>query len=315
MSAYTPQSGAPDTIVLIHGLWLTPLSWEHWVERYRARGYRVVAPAWPGMDVPIDDLRRDPSAVAGLGVTEIVDHYDRIIRELGRPPLVMGHSFGGLITQILLDRGLGAAGVAISPAPVKGVFVLPFSTLKSAFPALKNPFETHRAVPLTLEQFHYAFTNHLSEEESRPIYERHAVPGPNHVLFQASFANFNPHAATMVDFLNDDRAPLLIIGAGKDHVVPASVAKANYKLYAKSTAVTEYMEYPERTHFTVGQDGWEDVADYALGWSVAHAAHAAHGVQAAPAVRHEVPVSFPEPGTAPLADAPPAPPAAERRAP
>jgi hypothetical protein len=161
--------------------------------------------------------------------------------------------------------------VAISPAPVKGIFLLPFSTLKAAFPALKNPFDTHRAVPLTLEQFHYGFTNHLTEEESAPIYARYAVPGPNHVLFQASFANFNPHAATMVDFHNDDRAPLLIVGAGRDHTVPASVAKANYNLYRKSTAITEYKEYPERTHWTLNQDGWEEVADFALDWAVRHA--------------------------------------------
>jgi alpha-beta hydrolase superfamily lysophospholipase len=272
MSTNAPDPTAPDTIVLIHGLWLTALSWEHWAERYVARGFRVVARSWPGMEGDIEELRRDPSAIAGLGVTEIVDHYDAIIRGLDRPPIVIGHSFGGLVTQILLDRGLGAAGVAISPAPVKGIFVLPFSTLKSAFPALKNPFDTHRAVPLTLEQFHYGFTNHLSVEESAPIYERYAAPGPNHVLFQASFANFNPHAATMVDFHNDDRAPLLIVGAGRDHTVPASVAKANYNLYQKSTAVTEYKEYPERTHWTINQDGWDEVADFALDWAVTNAA-------------------------------------------
>ena len=272
MITHASETAAPDTIVLIHGLWMTPLSWEHWVERYTARGFRVIARSWPGMESNIEDLRRDPSAIAGLGVTEVVDHYDRIIRALERPPIIIGHSFGGLMTQILVDRGLGAAGVAIAPAPVKGVFVLPFSTIKSALPGLSNPFDTHRAVPLTLEQFHYAFTNHLSEAESEPIYERYAVPGPNHLLFQASFANFNPHAATAVDFHNGNRAPLLLIAGGKDHVSPASVVKANYKLYAKTPAVTEYKEYPERTHYTLGQDGWEEVADYALDWAVKHAA-------------------------------------------
>ena len=285
MSTNAPAPTAPpDTVVLIHGLWLTARSWEHWAERYSAHGFRVVARSWPGMEGDIEALRRDPSAVAGLGVTDVVDHYERIISELDRPPIIIGHSFGGLVTQILLDRGLGAAGVAVSPAPVKGVFVLPFSTLKSAFPALKNPFDTHRAVPLTLEQFHYAFTNHLTEEESAPIYERYAVPGPNHLLFQASFANFNPHAATMVDFHNDDRAPLLIVGAGRDHTVPASVARANYKLYRKSTALTDYKEYPERTHWTINQDGWEAVADYALEWTLANAAVGARR-QTAPAAQ------------------------------
>ena len=287
MATNAPDSAAPDTIVFVHGLWLTALSWERWAERYSARGFRVIARSWPGMEGDIDELRRDPSAIAGLGVTEIVDHYDAIIRGLGRPPIIIGHSFGGLITQILLDRGLGAAAVAISPAPVKGIILLPFSTLKVVYPALKNPFDTHRAVPLTLEQFHYGFTNHLTEEESEPIYARYAVPGPNHVLFQASFANFNPHAATMVDLHKDDRAPLLLIGNGRDHTVPASVVKANYNLYRKSTAVTEYKEYPERTHWTLGQDGWEAVADYALDWAVTNAtADARRRAQAgAPAVR------------------------------
>lgn len=268
----TKTPPAPDTIVLVHGLWLNALSWEHWVERYKRRGLQVIARSWPGMEGDIDQLRRDPSAIAGLGVTEIVDHYEGIIRQLERPPIIIGHSFGGLVTQMLVDRGLGASAVAISPAPVKGIFILPFSTLKVAYPALKNPFDTHRAVPLTLEQFHYGFTNHLTEEESEPIYARYAVPGPNHVLFQASFANFNPHAATMVDFHNNDRAPLLVMGNGRDHTVPASVAKANYNLYHKSTAVTAYKEYPERTHWTINQDGWEAVADSALDWALTNAA-------------------------------------------
>lgn len=259
-----------DTIVLINGLWLTGLSWEHWVERYTARGYRVIARSWPGMEGDIEALRRDPSAIAGLGLDAIVDHYDRIVRELDHPPIIMGHSFGGLITQILVDRGLGTAGVAIHPAPIKGIWVLPFSELKSAFPALKNPFEQHRAVALTLQQFNYGFTNYLSEEETRPIYERYAVPGPNHVLFQASFANFNPHAATTVDVHNDERAPLLLIAGGKDHTVPASVTQANYKLFGHSTAITDFKEYPDRTHWTIGQPGWEDVADYALDWASHH---------------------------------------------
>jgi len=256
-----------DTIVLINGLWLTALSWEHWAERYTARGYRVIARSWPGMEGDIEEIRRDPSAIAGLGLGEIVEHYDRIVRELDHPPIIMGHSFGGLITQILVDRGLGAAGVAIHPAPIKGVWVLPFSELKSAFPGLKNPFEQHRAVALSLPQFNYGFTNYLGEEETRPIYERYAVAGPNHVLFQASFANFNPHAATAVDVHNDERAPLLLIAGGKDHTVPASVVQANYKLFAYSTAVTDFKEYPDRTHWTMGQPGWEDVADYALDWA------------------------------------------------
>lgn len=159
------MSQRPDSIVLVNGLWMTALCWENWVKRYTAKGFRVIAKSWPGMDVDIDELRRDPSPIATLGVTEIVDYYEKIIRELDSPPIVIGHSFGGLMTQILVDRGLGAAGVAIAPAPVKGILFLPFSTLKVSFPALSNPANNHRAVPLTPEQFHYAFTNNLSEEE------------------------------------------------------------------------------------------------------------------------------------------------------
>lgn len=260
-----------NPIVLIHGLWMTSLSWENWISRYSAQGYQVVAKSWPGMDVDIDQLREDPSPIARLGITELVDYYEQIVRSLHHPPFIIGHSFGGLITQILLDRGLGAAGVAIAPAPVKGILFLPFSTLKVSLPALSNPANIHRAAPLTPDQFHYAFTNNLSEEESLAVYKRYAVPGPDHVLFQAAFANFNPHAATAVDFHNNERGPLLLISGGDDHVSPASVVEANFKLYSKSKAVTEYRIFPGRTHYTLGQNGWEQVADYALTWAEANA--------------------------------------------
>jgi len=260
----------PNSIVLINGLWMTALSWENWVKRYTDGGFRVVAKSWPGMDNDINELRRNSASIATLGITEIVEHYEKIIRGLDSAPIIIGHSFGGLITQILIDRGLGAAGVAIAPAPVKGIIFLPFSTLRVSFPALSNPANNHRALPLSPEQFHYAFTNNLSLEESLTVYNRYAVPGPDHVLFQAAFANFNPHAATAVDFQNDDRAPLLLISGGKDHVSPASVVEANFKLYRKTKAVTEYKEFPERTHYTLGQEGWEQVADYALEWALRH---------------------------------------------
>ena len=162
--------------------------------------------------------------------------------------------------------------MAIDSAPVKGILVLPFSTLKVAFPVLRNPANLHRTMTLTPEQFHYAFANTLSEQESKAAYDRYAVPGPDHVLFQASLANFNPHAPTAVDFPNHDRAPLLRIAGGQDHIAPASVTEANFKLYRKSAAVTELKEFPERPHFTVGAPGWEEVADYALSWAVSHGA-------------------------------------------
>jgi pimeloyl-ACP methyl ester carboxylesterase len=275
MSPNTSDRTAGETIVLIHGLWMTALSWEHWVQRYEDRGLDVIARSWPGMDGDIDELRRNPSGIEHLGIEEIVDHYAGIIGELDSPPIIMGHSFGGAFTQILLDRGLGSAGVAIDSGPVKGLLALPASTLKTGFPVLKNPANNHRAVPLTPEEFHYAFTNTLSDEESLAVYERYAVPGPGRVLFQGAFANFNPHSPAAVDFKNSSRAPLLFIAGGDDHVAPASLNDSNLKHYRKSGAITELKEFPGRSHYTLGQEGWEEVADYALDWAMSHAAEAA----------------------------------------
>src|SRR4051794_27200285 len=219
------SQGSPTPIVLIHGLWLTQRSWEGWKERFEARGHRVFAPAWPYMQQEVEDVRNDPSVLERLGVAEIVDHYQGIVRGIDRPPVIMGHSFGGLVTELLLDRGLGAAGVAISPAPVKGVLRLPPAQLRAAFPVLSNPANRNTTVELTPSQFHYAFTNTMSETEAKAAYDRYEVPGPGRVLFQAAFANFNPRAATKVGFRKADRAPLLIIGNDQDHTVPASVSK------------------------------------------------------------------------------------------
>ena len=257
------------TIVLIHGLWMTPLSWEHWVERFEGRGYAVVAPAWPGFEGDPESIRADTSKVEDLGLEEIIDHMDAVISRIEGPTIIMGHSFGGAITEVLLDRGLGDAGVAIDAAAVRGVTKLPYSTLKSAFPILKSPANGHRAVPITAEQFHYAFTNTMSAEESRPIYERYAVPGAGRVLWQGALANLNPRSPLKVDFKNPDRAPLLLIAGGSDHVIPASVDRQMAKKEGKAPAVTDYKEFPGRSHFTVGQEGWEEVADYALDWSLA----------------------------------------------
>jgi non-heme chloroperoxidase len=263
-----------ETIVLIHGLWMTPLSWEKWTERFTAAGHTVLAPAWPGFDRPIEEIRRDTTPFDGLGVKEIADHYEGIVRDLDRPPIIMGHSFGGLVTQILLDRGVGAAAVAIDPAAPRGVMVLPPAQLRVASIALKSPANRKKSQMLSAEQFHYAFCNVLSESESQQVYERYCAPGPGRPLFQAAFANFNPKAVTKVDY-KADRAPLLILGGGKDHTVPAAVTRSNFKLQKRSPAVTEYKEYADRCHFTVGQDGWEAVADHALEWAVSQAARLA----------------------------------------
>ncbi|MGH2910434.1 MAG: alpha/beta hydrolase [Solirubrobacteraceae bacterium] len=275
MSPNTSDPMNADTVVLIHGLWMTALSWEHWVARYEDRGFHVIARSWPGMDGDISELRRDSSGLEHLGIEEIVDYYAGLIGELDTPPIIMGHSFGGAFTQILLDRGLGAAGVAIDSGPVKGLLALPASTLKTGFPVLKNPANNHRAVSLSPEEFHYAFTNTLSAEESAVVYERYAVPGPGRVLFQGALANFNPHSPAAVDFKNSGRAPLLFIAGGEDHVAPASLNEANLKHYRKSDAITELKEFPGRSHYTLGQEGWEEVADYALDWAVRRVAEPA----------------------------------------
>lgn len=260
---------APKTLVLIHGLFMTALSWEKWVDRYTSKGYEVIAESWPGME-DIDALRRDPSGVEQLGIAEIVDYYDGIIRKLGEAPIIIGHSFGGAFTEILLDRGLGAAGVAIDAAAVRGILNLPFTQLKSGFPILKSPANAHKAVSLTAEEFHYAFTNTLSEADSNAAYERYAVPGPGRVLFQGAFANLNPHTPDKVDFKRD-RAPLLLIAGGADHLVPAVIDKSAASHYSRSGAITEYKLFPDRSHWTIAEPGWEEVADYALSWAVTNA--------------------------------------------
>ena len=261
------SNSSSDTIVLIHGLWMSPLSWEHWIDRYTHAGFRVLAPAWPGMEGTVEQLRADTTPFEHIGITEIVDNYARMLEQLESPPIIMGHSFGGAFTEILLDRGLGAAGVAIDPAPVKGVLRLPLSTLRSGLPVLGNPTNIHKAVMLSPEEFHYSFTNTLTDDESLRVYERYAVPGPGRVLFQGALANFNPHAPTRVDFHNDKRAPLLIIGGGVDHVVPPAVSHEAADHYRNARAITEYKEFPGRSHYTLGQAGWEEVADFALEWA------------------------------------------------
>jgi pimeloyl-ACP methyl ester carboxylesterase len=278
-TARAPEPTTPDTIVLIHGLWMTPRSWEKWVERYSSRGYQAMAPAWPGLDRDIADIRRDPSSLDGLGVTEIVDHYDRIVRGLDRPPIIMGHSFGALFTQLLLDRGLGAAGVAIDSAPARGILRLPFSTLRSAWPALKNPANRRRSFTLSPKQFRYRFGNTMSEEESNAVYEEQCIPGTGRVLFQAGLANFNPSAVTNVDFRRPGRAPFLMIVGEKDHVAPPSIVRANFKKYRRSPSTTEYKEFPGRSHYICGERGWEEVADYALAWVMENATAAGSVVE------------------------------------
>jgi pimeloyl-ACP methyl ester carboxylesterase len=262
---------ATDTapIVLIHGLWMSPHSWRGWIERYTAAGHTVHAPAWPGVsayDEPLDHTK----APADIGVAEVVKHYAAFVRGLPEPPILMGHSFGGLITQMLLCEGLGVAGVAIHPAAPRGVYRLPLSVLRSTFPVFRSPGNIRRAVPLTPAQFHYAFANTVSREESDSWREKLAIPAPGRPLFQAAMANFTARdkAATTVDF-RKDRAPLLLIAGGRDHIVPASVVYENFNRYRRSPAATDFKLFEHRPHLTAALDGWSDVADYALTWTAA----------------------------------------------
>jgi pimeloyl-ACP methyl ester carboxylesterase len=263
---------APDTIVLVHGLWVTPRSWEKWITRYSEQGYRVIAPAYPGLEVEVEALNADPTPIEQLTVPAVIESYEHTIRDLDCPPILMGHSYGGLIVQMLLDRGFGAVGVAIDSGAPEGVLTLPLAQARAGFPVLKNPANRHRAVAFTPEQFHYAFTNTLTREESDEVYDRYAIPAPGRFVWDGVLANLTPgHQDTYVDFKNNDRAPLLLIGGGADHLEPLALNEANFKHYKHSTAITELKAFPGRAHYTIGQDGWEEVADYALEWAITHA--------------------------------------------
>lgn len=262
----------PDTVVLVHGLWMTPRSWENWVLHYQGKGFKVLTPAYPGFEIEVEALRENPDIIANLTVPETVEHLAAVIDQVETPPIIMGHSFGGTLTQLLLGRGLGSAAVVIDSAPTEGVRVNPISQARSLFPALKSPANRHKAVGFTPEEFHYAFTNTLSEEDSRAVWERYAIAAPGNWVWEFGlFANFKPgHQDTWVDY-SADRAPLLFIGGGEDHIMPTSVNKSNAKHYKKSPALTEYHEFEGRDHWTCAAPGWESVADYALDWALEHA--------------------------------------------
>ncbi len=250
------------TVVFIHGAWVTPACWDQFVAFYTKRGYRCLAAAWPRKDASIAELRADPSGLAGLGVQEIVDHYDRIIRGQPEPPLLIGHSFGALFVQMLLDRGLGAAGVAIDSAPPRGVFATELSVFRSNLPVLMQPGARKGVVRMTLPQFKYAFANMLSETDAHAAYEEHVIPETGRIFFQAALGT----TAVRVDFSNATRKPLLMIAGERDHVVAAGLNRSNFRKYSRSKARTDFKEFPGRCHWIIAQDGWEEVADYSAGW-------------------------------------------------
>ena len=256
-------SGRPP-VVFVHGLWLLPSSWDRWRARFEEAGYTTLSPAWPDDPNTVDEAKQHPEVFAHKTVGQIADHFDDVIQMLSTKPAIVGHSFGGLLTQILAGRGRAAASVAIDPAPFRGVLPLPISALKSASPVLGNPANHGRAVPLTYDQFRYAFANEVTEDEAHELYNTFAVPGAGAPLFQAAAANVNPWTEVKVKTKSADRGPLLIISGEKDHTVPWSIANASYKKQRRNEAVTEIVEMPGRGHSLVIDNGWGEVAATAL---------------------------------------------------
>jgi pimeloyl-ACP methyl ester carboxylesterase len=263
-----PMPDARVPVVFIHGLWLHSTSWEPWAELFRAAGYEPIMPEWPGVPDSVSAAREHPESQAGVGIDQVIEHHAQVVRGLTEPPVLIGHSFGGLVVQALLNSGLGRAGVAIDAAPIRGVIRLPAAQLRSALPVLGNPANRNRAVSLTPEQFQASFGNALPPEESGELHERWTIPGPGKPLFQAALANMTPRgrAATAVDTHRIERGPLLIISGGADRTVPDSVSRATYKLYGKSAAVTEFRQFPDRGHSLTVDSGWSEVAQAALDW-------------------------------------------------
>ena len=256
------SGGTP--VVFVHGLWLLPSSWDRWARVFEQAGYVAVKPGWPDDPDTVEEAREHPEVLAKKSIQEVADHFDEVISGLTKKPAVIGHSFGGLLTEILAGRGVSAASVAISPAPFRGVLPLPISALRSASPVLRKPGNRNRAVPLTFEQFHYAFGNAVSEDEAMELFEKFAVAAPGKPVFQAAAANLNPWTEAKVDSKNPDRGPMLIISGEMDHTVPWSIANASFKRERRNPGVTEIVRIPGRGHSLTIDGGWREVADTAL---------------------------------------------------
>ncbi|HEX5260019.1 MAG TPA: alpha/beta hydrolase [Gaiellales bacterium] len=258
------NSSGQVPVVFIHGLWLLPSSWDRWAAVFEEEGFTALTPGWPDDPETVEEANEHPEVFAHKTISQVADHYEEAIRLLSAKPAVIGHSFGGLLTQILAGRGLALASVAIDPAPFRGVLPLPISALRSAAPALSNPANRNRAVPLTFEQFRFGFANAVDEAEARELYETYAVPAPGAPLFQAAAANLNPWTEAKVDTKTPDRGPMLIISGEKDHTVPWAIANASYKKQQRNPSVTEIIEMPDRGHALTIDSGWREVADTAL---------------------------------------------------
>ncbi len=255
---------AKKTIVFIHGLWIHTSSWQPWMDFFQQHGYDTLNPGWPGDSATVAECRNHPESIANRGVKEIADSYAKVIATLPEPPIVIGHSFGGLLAQIILSRGIAAAGVAIDPAPIKGVWQLPLSALKASLPVLGNPFNLRKAISLTYDQFRYGFANAVSEDEAKILYEMWAIPAPARPLFQAATASF-AGSETKADTENATRGPLLITGGEKDHIAPPVLGRASMKKYNASVK-TEFILFENRGHSLIVDQGWKEVAEFALAW-------------------------------------------------
>jgi pimeloyl-ACP methyl ester carboxylesterase len=253
-------------VVFIHGLWLHATSWTPWVELFSKAGYDPIAPGWPGDPDTVEAARANPDSIADHGIDDVTDHYVAIIERLPAPPILIGHSFGGMIAEKLLGLDHGAAAVAIDAAQIKGVLPLPLSALHSTLPVFRNPANKHKAVSLTAEQFRYSFGNAVSEQESDELYEQWTIPAPGKPLFEAAAANFSLHSPAKVDTGNEGRGPLLLMMGGQDHTVPEVITKATLKQYRHSSAVTDLEEFPDRGHSLTIDHGWREVADACLAW-------------------------------------------------
>ncbi len=251
-------------VVFVHGLWLLPSSWDRWARLFEAAGYVALTPGWPDDPQTVDEADAHPNVFAHKTIKQVADHFDNIVQQLARKPAIIGHSFGGLLAQILAGRGRAAATVAIDPAPFRGVLPLPFSALKSAWPVLGNPANRNRAVPLTFDQFRYGFANAVVEKEAEELYHTFAVPAAGAPLFQAAAANLNPWTEDKVDTENPARGPLLVMSGEKDHTVPFAVSNASFKLQQRNPGVTEFVEMPDRGHALTIDHGWREVAETAL---------------------------------------------------
>lgn len=256
-------------VVFIHGLWLHPTSWQPWVDLFDQAGYDAHAPGWPGVGASVAEAREHPEEIADHGIDDVVEHYQTYLRTLPQRPILIGHSFGGMITEKLLGMDQAAAGIAIDAAQIKGVLPLPLSSLRATLPVFKNPANKHKAVSLTAEQFRYSFGNAVDEDESSRLFADWAIPAPGKPLFEAAAANFSLHSPAAVNTGNDDRGPLLLIMGGRDHTVPEAITKSTLKQYRGSEAVTELVEFEDRGHSLTIDHGWREVAQSCLDWLAA----------------------------------------------